>query len=183
MPQQKYALDPGGPKRLTVSWSGIWKNFSIQLDGKPVGSIEGGTAELKQGKEFPLGDGTTLKVQLRTGLSNGLELLRNGTPLPGSFTDPAQQLKTACATIYCVAVISGGAGLIAICFHVEFLMKMGAGIGSVILAAIYGALGFLAYKKRSTFALGIAVSLYLIDGLLMLASGSTGIILRALFLS
>lgn len=33
MPKQTYALETGGPKRLEVSWKGLYKDLTIALDG------------------------------------------------------------------------------------------------------------------------------------------------------
>jgi hypothetical protein len=40
MPKQQYALEQGGPKRLEISWTGIWRNFTVRLDGQVVGTVE-----------------------------------------------------------------------------------------------------------------------------------------------
>ncbi len=32
MPKQTFALEQGAPKRLEISWSGLWKNVQITLE-------------------------------------------------------------------------------------------------------------------------------------------------------
>ena len=49
MPKQLFALEKNGPKRLELSWSGMWKGFAARLDGQVVLSAEG-SSDLKLGK-------------------------------------------------------------------------------------------------------------------------------------
>jgi hypothetical protein len=63
MPTKKFAIDPGGPERLSVSWHGNFKDFEIAFDDQPVGSLEDAKA-LKEGGHFTLSDGSTLEVKL-----------------------------------------------------------------------------------------------------------------------
>src|SRR5439155_14599717 len=114
MQKKSYALEKGGSKRLELSWSGMWKNFTICLDGNQIGSVAS-KKELTAGREFLLGDGSTLRVQLgKTFLiAPELQVLRDGKPLPGSASDPAQQLGVSYGTIFFVGGISILLGLVA----------------------------------------------------------------------
>jgi hypothetical protein len=47
-----YALEPGGPEQLELTWGGGWKNLTVSVDGKSVG-IVADPKELKTGREFP----------------------------------------------------------------------------------------------------------------------------------
>ena len=95
MPSRKFSLDPGAPKRVEISWKGFWREVTVKLDGTVVGTIAN-KKELMEGRQFRLSDGSFLGVQLaKTFLSIKLVVTRNGQPLPGSDSDPGQQLKLA----------------------------------------------------------------------------------------
>ena len=102
MPTKKYAMEKGEPKRLEISWKGIWKikNFTVHLDGNNIGLIAN-RKELKAGREFALIDGSILKVQLvKKLLSAELQVLRDDQPLPGSASDPGQRLRVAYGIVF-----------------------------------------------------------------------------------
>jgi hypothetical protein len=63
--RQKFALKPGGALRLEIL-SQLGKKASIRLDDKEIGKITDDDSELRQGIDFNLEDGSTLRVQLRT---------------------------------------------------------------------------------------------------------------------
>src|SRR4051812_4937197 len=126
MPQQEYPLERDGPKRLKVSWSGIWKNFAVALDGRVIGVVDGGMSVLKEGRAFPLGDGTTLSVQLVQGLTVELRLLRDGLPLPGSGSDPEQRFKLAWSMVFVIAGFDAAFGIAAMAFDFPLLRQLGA---------------------------------------------------------
>lgn len=172
MPTKEFSLEPDGPKRITLSWKGLWKNIVVSFDGTELGVIENQKA-LKEGREFSLGDGTTLKVQLVTGMSAELQVTRDGEPLPGSGSDPGERLKAAYQMIFFVAGLNAVLGIVAGIFEVEFLSRLGLGLESLIVAVIYAGLGFLVMRFRSGVALGFAVGLFALDGiasLVMMAS-------------
>ena len=178
MPTNRYALEKGGQQRLEISWKSYWKNITIRLDGREIGSIHD-EKELKTGREFSLGDGSILKVQL----VDGLEVFRDGEPLPGSTSDPEEQLKAAYGIVFLIAGISIVAGMIAELFEVGFLLQRGIGLDSIIFGVLFLILGFYV-KRRSMLALGIAVGLFAIDGILsVILSGVTsiGIIVARIF--
>ena len=111
MPRQHLALQAGEPPRLELEWGGYMREFKIRLDGEPIGRIDGGQAELKQGRDFPLPDGSTLTIRLaRTAMLDELQVLRDGVPLPGSAANPRQKLKGAIrmATLWGSVEILGG---------------------------------------------------------------------------
>ena len=171
MPTKKFAFDKGGPERLELEWQGNFKNLEVRLDGAILGSFEN-AKELKAGGTYPLEDGSTLEVKLATtALFPELTLTRNGRALPGSATDPAQRVKAAAGMIFFVAGFNVLLGLVAAAFNVQFLQSIGVGMGSVLEGAIYGGLGYFV-GQRSIVALGLAVGLFVIDGILLLASGS-----------
>jgi hypothetical protein len=172
MPTKKFAIERGGPERIEVTWKGIWKELKVSFDGRELGSIEGGMKAVKQGKQFVLPDGGTLDVKLVSGFANTyLQLLRNGQPLPGSGSDPAEQLKVAWGMIFFIAALNGVVGLIAIVTGSEMLANLGIGWPAIVLAAFYAGLALLVKHYRSSIALGIAVVVFGIDGILSLAAG------------
>lgn len=171
MPSRKLALDPGGPKRLTVSWSGLWKNIAIHLDGAEVGSIPS-KVELQQGRSFTLPDASILHVKLTQGFANvELQVTRDGRPLPGSASDPAEQVKQAGYIVYFIAGLSGVVGIAAL-FQVQILLEMGLDWTSLVGAAIYAPLGFFTLR-RSKAALIIAIALFILDGIVTLGWAMT----------
>ena len=87
MPEKNFALEPGGPERLSLSWSGNFKDMSLTLDGQPLGSFDDAKA-LKEGGTFALPDGSSLEVKLTSPfLLPELQLTRDGEPIPGSSGD------------------------------------------------------------------------------------------------
>lgn len=171
MPTKTFAFDKGGPERLELEWRGNFKNVEVRLDGALLGSFEN-AKELKAGGTYPLEDGSTLEVKLATtALFPELTLTRNGEALPGSAADPEQRVKAAAGMIYFVAGFNVLLGLVATAFNVQLLQSIGVGLGSVLEGAIYGVLGYFV-GQRSIVALGLAVGLFVIDGILLVASGS-----------
>lgn len=164
MPKKTFAFDKGGPQRLVLSWSFGWKKFVVELDGAPLGTIDN-VRVLKAGQDFPLGDGTTLRVQLTTGLGAELQVLRDGQPLPGSGGDPETRIKTASSVVFFVAGLNAVLGLAAVAFEVEFLLANGIGYPSLVIAAVFGGLGLAVKLRRSQIALILAVGLFALDGI------------------
>jgi hypothetical protein len=169
MPTQQFAIERNGPKRIEVSWKGMWNEFTVKFDGAVAGSAT--KDELNAGKELTLSDGSTFKVHLRkAGMSTELALLRNGVPLPGSAADPVTLSKTAAGIVYFIAALNVLVGVIAMAGQVEILLQAGFGIGSIVVGVLFGVLGFFT-MQRSRIALGIAMAIYGLDGLASLAMG------------
>ena len=165
MPKRAYALEKSGPKRLEVSWKGLWKNVTIQLDGETIGTIPG-QKQLSAGQEFQLTDGSTLKVQLVKKLTTTeLQVLRNGQPLPGSASDPETKFKTAYGMVFFIAGLNIVLGLVAWVFQVEFLESIGIGIYSIIFGVVFLVLGYFV-QRRSVVALVMAIAVFALDGIL-----------------
>ncbi len=164
MPKQTYALEPDGQRRIEVSWKGIWKNISVSLDGQILGVIPDQKA-LAAGQEFPLADGSSIKVQLVGKLySTELRVLRNGQPLPGSASDPLTRVKTAYGLIYFVAGLNFLLGILALA-GVEFFQQLGFGVISLIAGVIFLMLGFFT-QHLSSIALIMVIVLLALDGIL-----------------
>jgi hypothetical protein len=189
MPSKTFALEKGGPERLEIEWQGNFRDLEIRLDGALLGGFEN-AKELKAGKSFGLEpEGGLLEVKLGTnGLLPELTLSLNGHPLPGSAADPAQRVEAAANMVLVVAVLNAGLGLLAAAFDIGFLQSIGVGLGSIVVGAIYGVLGYFV-KRRSLAALALAVALFVLDGVSLLfvttPSGTPpigGLVARVFFL-
>ena len=164
MPTKRFALQPGEPERLEVSWKFNWKQLSLSLDGTRVGEVET-SKELRAGRSFALPDGTTLEVKLRQSPFPELELLRNGKPVPGSGADPQARLAMAYGLVFFVAGLSVALGVIAELFAIDLLRSLGMGVGSIMTGAVYAVLGYFVVR-RSMLALITAIVLFALDGVL-----------------
>ncbi|HAN73373.1 MAG TPA: hypothetical protein DCQ63_03080 [Planktothrix sp. UBA8402] len=98
MARLKYSLEPGGEQRLVITHSWFFKNIKIRFDGEEIGKI----AKLKLDQKeyfFILNDGYKLEIRLvkvhNFPLIVQLEILLNNQPVPGSPTDPHQQILEA----------------------------------------------------------------------------------------
>jgi hypothetical protein len=164
MPSRSYALEEGGKKRLELSWSGFWSNFTVSLDGMPVGALPKGQS-LKDAQNFRLPDGSVIQVQLiQKSTGSYLEVLRDGKPLPGSDTNPRSILNTAAGIIYFFSGVNLLAGIIAVFFDVQWLQDYGIGFGSIIIGFIYLPLAYFT-SQASSIALLLAILLYIVDGI------------------
>lgn len=174
-----YALTKGQPPRLRIKWSMGWKNTIVNLDGVELGRINS-KKELMQGREFSLGNNNVLKVQLVSKFTAvELQVTLNGVAVPGSMSDPQRRLANAYGMLFFLAGLNIVLGLLAELLKVDLLLNLGVGIYSILFGAILGLMGLLAWKKQSRIALGIAIAVLIIDGLLGLVSGSTaGFVMR-----
>lgn len=165
MAKQTFALERGGAKRLEVSWGGFFKNVQVTLDGAPVGSFAT-KKQLEAGNTFTLPDGSQLQVQLkRESMVQELHVLRNGSPLPGSASEPEQRVAAATGMLYFIGALNAALGLVGELGQVEFLLDIGLGYASVFVGAIYAGLGYLVKAKHSRAALLLAIMLFVLDGL------------------
>ena len=189
MPEKRFALEPGGPERIAVSWSGNFKDLSVTFDGAPVGTFNE-AKELKEPQRFSLADGSTLTVQLASPfLIPELLVTRDGEPVPGSSGDPATRHANAWHMVLFIAVLNVGIGLLVEMFDVSFLRRIGAGWGSVLSGLLYAVLAYFV-RGRSLVALAVAVALFVLDGIFMFVTAAraggappvAGIVPRILFL-
>jgi hypothetical protein len=162
LPKQQLSLEPGGPKRLVITWKGLWRNTSVSLDGRELGVIPDKDS-LKAGRDFALPDGSGLHVQLhQRPYQTELQVLRNGQPLPGSASDPASKLKLSYGAIFFVAALNILLGLIVELTGSDFLKSIGLGVFSVVFGAIFLFLSFFV-MKLSLVALIVAIVLFSVD--------------------
>lgn len=182
---RKFSLAEGQPPSVEITWRGIWKEITVTLNGQVLGTVPNQKA-LKEGRDFPLPDGGTLRVQLKIGFASAeLQVLRNGHPLPGSGSDPAQRVKVAAGVVWFIAALNIVLGLVVIFLNIELLARLGIGWAAVIEGALYAVLAFFV-GRRSALALGLAIALFALDSVVWIAmivqshgsSGGGGIVMR-----
>ena len=165
MPAAKYNIGNGDLHEIEISWSGFWKNARVTHNGQEIGSFAD-QKDLRSGKVFVLPDGRNLSVQLVQRFTwIELHVLCDGKPVRGSASDPNQRLKVAYRLVFFVAALSTIAGVLASLFRVGFLVNMGVNYESIIAGAVLFVLGWFV-KRRSMVALGLAVFLFALDGIL-----------------
>jgi hypothetical protein len=188
MAKYQYALEKGQPKRLEIVTRFNFTGATIKLDGNEILEIPNGEA-FRQGVVVSLPDGSQVNVMLKTSfMGTSLLVSRNGQPLPGSGADPMTKLKAAYGIIYLLAGANLLGGILAVLMENSFLSDLGLGWTTIITGLIYLVLGFFTQRK-SKAALIIAISLYILDAVLMLyfsivEAGSFptgGLIIRVLF--
>jgi hypothetical protein len=163
MPNKKYALIKKGPKEIECSWGFAWKNFTVKQNGNTIGTIAN-QRELKEGRQFSLADGSTLWIRLKIGFgTSGLEVLRDGKPLPGSDMDPAQKVKVAFILLLVITGLNILAGVLLSMLDLQSL-GLGIGIGYIIFGLIFCFLAF-AVRANSLVALYIAIVLLILDAI------------------
>lgn len=180
MPRRRYALTRGEPKRVEVSSRFFRSDLTIRFDGNIIGTIPT-RQELKAGREFSLGDGSVLQVQLvQNFLNTHLRVLRNGQPLPGSPSDPFQILKTTYGVIFFIGGLNIVEGIVLALVQNLPSTLQGSSIGALISGLVFVLLGFFV-RRRSAIALGIAVALQALNvlvwdflGWAWVSSGSLG---------
>lgn len=161
MPERLYSLEPGGPKRLSLSWVGSFEDLDVRLDGQRLGGGDGLDA-VRAGLTMALPDGGELRVQYRRPwFWPELAVLRDGAPLPGSDTDPHQRVRQCAwfavflsvATLLASALATAGS---------EALSALGYGWASLLDAAIWGVIAWHLWRERR-WAWFAGVGLYALD--------------------
>ena len=190
MPKKTFALEPGSSRTVDIEWRGIWKDFKVSLDGQVLGTMNG-QKQLQEGDTYPLQDGSVLAVKLEQGFGSAeLKITRDGQPLPGTDSDPRQQLESAAGIVFFIAGLNIVLGLVAELLDVGLLLDNGLGWGSVVFGVVFLGLGLWA-RKGSRVALILAIALFAIDGLLGLylvvdaggTPGTGGVVMRVLLIA
>jgi hypothetical protein len=178
MPDQKFALEADGPKRLGIWWNSYFGKRTITLDGREIGEIAN-ARELSKGKTFLLPDGSSVLIRqvTRWGIAE-LEVLRDGKPMPGSDGDAAKRLSNAVKTIYFIGGLNIVVGGYLYLSSDYFVLNLD-GAAAAITGLIYVVLGHFV-QKRSMIALGLTVIGFLIDsiGIMLLGAYSPTFMLR-----
>jgi hypothetical protein len=180
MAKQRFALEYGDKKRLTLSWKGWYRELKVAYDENEVASFLN-QDDLIQGQSVILPDGSNLEVKLnKSWLTTNLKLLRNGKPLPGTNSDIYRKLSFSYIAMYFIAAMSILNGLASIFLSESYnLLSILATIGVGIVFIILG----IFTKKLSMTAVIIALIIYGIDTVLVFINGkTTGIFSHIVFM-
>lgn len=159
MKSKRYRFVQDGPERLEVSWGRGFGKLVVEMDGQQVNAEPLDRTTVKQGTRMSLTDGSTLWI--RAG-RNGLELTRDGSPLPGSATDPRTVAKSASNILWFIAGLTVAATfLLYLDVRVVFWISLGS-------ALVFGALALLV-RRGNLVALWVALVLYSVDALATMA--------------
>ena len=158
--KKEFALDPGGPKRLKITYPGNLTNAEVLLDGQRIMTFPT-KADFLRGTTSKLPDGSILTVRFGpiegVPLLKGVHVIRNGAPLPGSAADPvpkwAWAFMIACALIPVVTLggglpaligFGGVGGILAISRLKRWSVGLRAGVCALITLTCWSALILLA---------------------------------------
>jgi hypothetical protein len=159
--RKTFALDPGAPRRLTVTYPANLANAEVLLDGQKVLAFAS-KEEFQRGTTCKLPDGSILTVRfgpiegVPVPILKGVHVIRNGQPVPGSAADPVPKwawvFMIACALIPVItlggalpALIGfGGVGTtLTISRMKNWSVPLRAGVCAAVALACWGALGLL----------------------------------------
>lgn len=159
MLKMKYALEPGGAKRLELLWEHNRSKCQLKLDGRNIGTFTD-TEQLKAGQDVLLEDGTRLTVQL-TGRVKlfPFEVTRDGHPLPSNLPPASKRLKTVGQLLFLFAFANVFNGLMGSRLGIAFHEISAAGWASVGIGVVYAVLALFVMRK-SKIALWIALGLF-----------------------
>lgn len=167
MPKQILAFEQGGEPRIELEWGGYMRHFTVSLDGEQIGRIDGGQRELKQGRDFPLPDGSTLTIRLHQSmLLDELQVMRNGAPLPGSAAHPRQKVTAAVRSAFFGGIAFALLGVVWLVWDsADFLLAYTTSTYSIVFGLL---LTLLATRiaQLSRNATIVAVLVFLIDWLI-----------------
>src|SRR5215475_655062 len=166
--KKEFALDPGGPKRLTVTYGWNLANAEVLLDGRKIASFPT-KADFQRGTTCKLPDGALLTVRFGSvegaPLLKGVHVIRNGAPLPGSAADPvptwAWVFIVACAAIPVISVggavpvllaMVGISGTLAVARLRQWSVALRAGVCAVIALACWSGFALLISALRPATA-------------------------------
>jgi len=89
--KKEFALEPGSPKRLKITYPGNLASAEVLLDGQRIMAFSS-KADFQRGLTCKLPDNSVLTVRYGpiegVPLLKGVHVIRNGAPLPGSAADP-----------------------------------------------------------------------------------------------
>lgn len=167
--KKEFALDPGSPKRLKITYPANLANAEILLDGQRIMAFST-KAEFQRGTTCKLPDGSILTVRYGptegVPILKGVHVIRNGAPIPGSAADPVPQwawvFMIACALIPVIslggalpAVISfaGVGGTLSVSRLNRWSIALRVGVCALIAIVCWSTFGMLLYTVRSVKAL------------------------------
>jgi hypothetical protein len=171
MPTLKLALAAGEAKRLEIHKPFFGSARTLRLDGVDVGRIDD-VGALREGRSFPLPDGTTLHVRLekQSGFMRGdrLRVERDGVLLRDSPAHPVYDVRQATNALWFIGGLNVLAGL-----AVMGLVDFPTGAGVLVEALVYLAFAWQA-RREKRWALIAGLALYVLDTLVSLADGRLG---------
>jgi hypothetical protein len=161
--KKEFALDPGGPKRLTVTYAWNLANAEVSLDGQRIASFAT-KEDFQRGTTCKLPDGSLLTVRYGpiqgAAFLKGVHAVRNGAPLSGSATDPIP----AWAWVFLIAC-----GIIPI-------ISLGGAVPALI--AVAGVRGTLSVARLNRWSVGLRAGACV--GIALACWGSFGMLIMAL---
>ncbi|MBN2350791.1 MAG: hypothetical protein JXJ22_18275 [Bacteroidales bacterium] len=168
MPSRTYFLQTKTNEKLWIFWKSGFKTCHIKLNNKEIFHSLNRKSLLK-GFEYKIDYERTLGIKLYSGLGVFYypEILLNGEPVPGSFTDPFVKVKKVFQLVLFIAVVNIFAGGIAKIMDFKPLLDAGIGIASVFYGGIFLILSYL-INKLNLWALYLALSLTMLDILYVL---------------
>ena len=170
MPTKTYSLDAARTDAITAKWGIFYQNFTVRYAGSVLAATDP-EAPIASGRHYRLPDGRTFSAQVKENTyPQHLELLIDGQPVPGSGTHPQEQIKQAWYTLLFLGVLNIGLGLVTEFGHIEMLLQLGMGWGSLVEGIAFLALGWLGYFRLSVPAITTAFVLLVLDGIVSIGS-------------
>lgn len=167
MRKQKFALTPGGPKDLEVSWRGWWlrpKLFIVKLAGREVARVEPTKDELATGVTVRLPDDSGLTLRWNPNWARSyLEVERYGRPLPGSATDPARQFKWGVGVLAALGAIRILLPMAAVVLKSESLRAMSGGWLSFGEGVCFAVVAVAAHRTRKKIWFAVGLGVYVVE--------------------
>jgi len=162
--RKEFALEPGGSKRLTVTYAWNLANAEVLVDGQKIASMPS-KADFQRGTVCKLADGSLLTVRFGgiegAPLLKGVHVIYKGKPLPGSAADPvpgwAWVFIVACGLIPVISVggavpmllaMAGIGGTLAVARVREWSVPMRAGICAAVAVACWCGFALLIAAMR-----------------------------------
>jgi hypothetical protein len=170
MPTKTYYLNDTQTDAIIAKWGFFYQNFTVSYNGHVLTATDP-EAKIAKGRHYLLPDGRIFSAQLKENTyPQHLELLIDGRPVPGSGTDPREQVKQAWYVLLFLGVLNIGLGLVAEFAHIEVLLQLGLGWGALIEGIAFLALGWLGYFRLSVPAFTIAFVLLVLDGIVSIGT-------------
>jgi hypothetical protein len=159
--RKTFALEPGAPRRLSVTYPANLANAEVLLDGQKVLAFAS-KEEFQRGTTCKLPDGSILTVRfgpvegMPVPIFKGVHVIRNGQSVAGSAADPVPKWAwvfiIACALIPVVTLggalpaligFGGVGGVLSICRMKNWSVALRAGVCAAVTLACWGGLGLL----------------------------------------
>jgi hypothetical protein len=154
MTTQKYAIEVGAPPRLELEWESYMRDFQVRFDGEEIGRITTGKRSLREPHLFTLPDGSELSIRLHeSGLTEELELLRDGRPLPGSAADPFTKFSAAIRTSFFWGVVLIFVGIAAAISNSNLIRELVFAPSSAVFGLIL--IGLAYWMSRQSVVAGM----------------------------